>query len=493
MGGGLDDRSRIAVVLRYTEDAAMSSRRILSRLWSLVWIDYSKVDEEFREELHDRGVLGLRIASIVAIALPTFAVVLLLPFGPPDYPRGDGWIHIGLVEEVSSVVVGVIGLLLSRTSWGRRHSRGLATAVGLMLGGIAMTDMVTSGGYVSSVFAASLALVLVIVAAVPLRPLSMLGFGLALVAMFMVSGFFDPTVGWPPPVAWLERLVILLAVSVLGAALRAMILLLHLREHESRAALAQSLEALRRTQANLIASKRAASQGRLAAALSHELNSPLSVLQSSSRVIERLLAQMAGHCGDPDAVARSLAGATEAANVSSDALGRISRLVDRFERFTHLNEDTAERRPVDVNGLLDDAVGVLAGGWRGRIRVTKDYSELPRVLAYPVGLSEVFGNVISNAASAIEGEGEIRLTTRYGKGYVWVQIADSGRGIDVDKLSTIFEPGFRVKDGRVRTGWGLFISRQIVHDHDGEFRIGSEPGRGTQVEICLPAGAEESG
>ncbi len=62
----------------------------------------------------------------------------------------------------------------------------------------------------------------------------------------------------------------------------------------------------------------------------------------------------------------------------------------------------------------------------------------------------------------------------------------------MDDLGSIFDPGFRVKDGRVRTGWGLFISRQIIHDHNGEFRINSERERGTEVEICLPIGRVES-
>jgi signal transduction histidine kinase len=266
---------------------------------------------------------------------------------------------------------------------------------------------------------------------------------------------------------------------------------LHIKEHESRNVLAQSLEALKKTQANLIASKRAASQGRLAAAISHELNTPLSVLLSTSELVERYLTDLASKCGDPQAVERSVAEASRAAETSREALGRIVELVDRFERFTQL--DAAERRLVDVNALLDDTAGVLSGGWREGVRVIKDFGDVPKVMAYPAGLSEVFSNVLNNAAGAIDGEGEIRLTTRYGRGYVWVQIADTGRGIDMDEMAAIFDPRFRVENGRVRTGWGLFISRQIIHDHHGEFRISSELEQGTEVEICLRADTEEAG
>ncbi len=462
----------------------------LKRLWSLLWIDYARLDEEFRAELVDRGILGLRVVATVAIVLMVFAVAVLWPFGPPDYERRAGLLHVGLIEELLLVVVGIVGLALSWTAWGARHARGLTVVMGLLLAQLLMIDMVNSGGYASSVYSAAVMLILLMVAAVPLRPLSMIGFGLAVAGLFAASAYYDPTVGWPPPVSWVERLVLLFAVSILGGGLAVVITRLHIEEHESRARLSESFEALRRTQGKLIESKRAASQGRLAAALSHEINTPLSVLLSGQRLIERRLSEVADRCGDPEVVARSAADANQAVERSRQALSRLSDLAQRFERFTHV--DTATRGPVDVNELLDDTVGVLAGGWGGRVEVVKDYEDIPPVVAFPTGLSEVFVNVLSNAAGAIEKDGVIRISTRYAQGFVWIQISDNGRGIEAEMMSRIFDPAFRVDAGRIRTGWGLFISRQIVHDHEGEFHISSEPQRGTVVEICLPAGAGEA-
>jgi signal transduction histidine kinase len=217
------------------------------------------------------------------------------------------------------------------------------------------------------------------------------------------------------------------------------------------------------------------------------LNNPLSVLAASSQIMERLMGAIAGVRDDPEAVERLLADAKDSAEMSREALGRIARLVGRFERLIHLDVDSAERRPVDINALLNDAVSVLSGDWGTRIRVVKEYAELPKVIGHPAGLSEVFEDLLDNAATAIEGEGEVRLTTRLEKGYVWVRIADTGRGMETEKLDGIFEPSFRVKDGRVATSWGLYTWRQIIHDHGGEFRVSSEPNRGTEVEISLPA------
>ena len=454
----------------------------LRDFWGLLWPDYSRVDPGFYVELQERSVLGLRIVSTVIIALTMIMITALWLLGSGERP----------LEESSAVALGLAGLLLSRTSWGARHARGLAILVGYVAGLIVLLHMAAAPeGHASTVYVALVIINLVMVAVVPMRPLGAFGFGFGLTGMFALSALFDPSVGWPPAMTWLERLVLLFAVALLSGGLLIVITRLHVQEHESRASLSESLEALRRTQAGLIESKRAASQGRLAAALSHEMNNPLSVVLSNEGLISRHLAALCRKFGDDESVAQLVSSAQEAAGASRAALERISSVVERFQRFSNL--DTAERRKLNVNELLDDVIGVLSGSWDNGVRVVKDYGELPELVVSPTRLTEVFRNLLSNAANAIDGSGEIRVSTRYARGYVWVQIADTGRGIETDELGSIFEPGFRVADGRVSTGWGLFISRQIVHDQGGEFHISSEPGQGTQVEVCLPIGLTENG
>ncbi len=258
---------------------------------------------------------------------------------------------------------------------------------------------------------------------------------------------------------------------------------------QAEQALTDSLEELRRTQANLIASQRAASQGRLAAALSHELNNAVSVLEVNWDLFERYLSGLEQQCEDPQAIQRLVSNASNTARGSREALKRISSLVNRLSRFTHV--DRAKHRPVDVPELLEDTIGVLSGAWDEGVTVLRDYDDdLPRVMADPRGLSEVFSNILSNSANALESGGEIRVAAQCTEGSICIQISDTGPGIESERLSQIFEPGFRVEGGRVTTGWGLFISRQIVHDHGGEFLLSSEPNEGTRVEIRLPVGQE---
>jgi len=121
--------------------------------------------------------------------------------------------------------------------------------------------------------------------------------------------------------------------------------------------------ALPRAATDLLAVSRSGSQGRLAAALSHELNNPLAVLAAGGQIVERLLEEITVRSEDPDAVARLLADAKGTAEMSREALRRISRLVARFERLIHLDADVRQRRPVDVNALLNDAVTMVSRSW----------------------------------------------------------------------------------------------------------------------------------
>jgi signal transduction histidine kinase len=101
----------------------------------------------------------------------------------------------------------------------------------------------------------------------------------------------------------------------------------------------------------------------------------------------------------------------------------------------------------------------------------------------------VFANLLGNALEAIDGTGQVTVSTRQRGPNVEVAIEDTGRGLAAHQLESIFDPGFKVTQGRVSTGnWNMFSSRQIIHEHGGDIAIQSEPGKGTRVRILLPVG-----
>jgi signal transduction histidine kinase len=101
----------------------------------------------------------------------------------------------------------------------------------------------------------------------------------------------------------------------------------------------------------------------------------------------------------------------------------------------------------------------------------------------------VLVNLLSNAAQAIRGQGQVRVSAAIRPGGAWADLAvrDTGSGIRPEDLGRIFDPFFTTKEPGVGTGLGLSIVRRIVHDHGGHIDVDTALGRGTEFRIALPA------
>ena len=117
----------------------------------------------------------------------------------------------------------------------------------------------------------------------------------------------------------------------------------------------------------------------------------------------------------------------------------------------------------------------------------------PRLIeAFGSELNQVWTNIIDNAVDAMEGQGEIILTTYRKDPWVVVEIKDTGPGIPKEIQSKIFDPFFTTKSVGKGTGLGLNISHNIiVQKHKGQIAVHSRPG-GTCFEVKLPLNFENS-
>ncbi len=95
-------------------------------------------------------------------------------------------------------------------------------------------------------------------------------------------------------------------------------------------------------------------------------------------------------------------------------------------------------------------------------------------------------NILSNSIESIVDEGEIRIKTRYSEEHVDIYFKDSGVGIPEDIQRNIFEPFFTTKDVGKGVGLGLSISYGIIKKHNGEIKVNSKLGEGTEFIITLP-------
>jgi signal transduction histidine kinase len=163
---------------------------------------------------------------------------------------------------------------------------------------------------------------------------------------------------------------------------------------------------------------------------------------------------------------------------------RISDIVKGLRSFTHLDE--AEIKTVNLEDGLNDTLSILSEKLNERIRVVKDFGNIPPVRCLASEINQVFMNLIDNAIDAIEGDGEIRIQTKKLDGNkVRISIKDTGKGIPENIKSRIFDPFFTTKEVGKGTGLGLSISYNIIKKHKGAIYINTAPGHGTEFIVEL--------
>lgn len=112
--------------------------------------------------------------------------------------------------------------------------------------------------------------------------------------------------------------------------------------------------------------------------------------------------------------------------------------------------------------------------------------ELPPLTCHPAQLNQVFMNLLTNAAQAIEEKGEITISTEATDECIVVRISDTGKGIPEENIGKLFDPFFTTKAVGEGTGLGLAIAHGIVEKHKGTIEVESEVGVGTTFIIMLP-------
>lgn len=235
---------------------------------------------------------------------------------------------------------------------------------------------------------------------------------------------------------------------------------------------------------------RFAALGRMVASAVHEINTPVASILSNNEVMRRALDRLKESPLPPQAE-QTVEALRSLAAVDHVACERISGVIRTVKRL--VRREDAERARADVNELMRDCLALVQYEFRQRIIVETDFGPLPPVYCYPHLLSQVFLNLLVNAAQAIEGEGSIRVRTRCEAGGVHVWISDTGRGVDPADQPKLFTSGFTTKPPGVGTGLGLAISKESVEKHGGTIDFESRPGEGTTFHIRIPAEGAHGG
>jgi two-component system cell cycle sensor histidine kinase PleC len=222
------------------------------------------------------------------------------------------------------------------------------------------------------------------------------------------------------------------------------------------------------------------------ALMSHELRTPLNAIIGFSEVIA---SEMFG----PHSVKRYGEYANDILGAGRHLLALINDILDLSKIDAGHLELHAE--PVDLVGLLQDAIKFLAGrAADGKVKLCLAVpDDLPAVRADPLRLKQVLLNLLSNAVKFTMPDGSVTVGARVAAdGGVELSVADTGIGMAPEEIPIALEPFRQVSSPHARnvegTGLGLSLAKALTERHGGTLSIESQRDVGTTVRIHLPPG-----
>jgi signal transduction histidine kinase/FixJ family two-component response regulator len=265
----------------------------------------------------------------------------------------------------------------------------------------------------------------------------------------------------------------------------------------------------------LLMSSKLAGIGELAAGIAHEINNPIGFVASNTRMLRRYVTDLAELIGEyhklkgivaAGQTAAGLLGKIEAleqqldlgyllADMQSlvaenrDGIERVVKILRDLKNFSRTDDEAPQQ--VNLNDVIGDALNLARNELKYKAKVETELGELPTIAGHPSQLSQVFINVLVNAAHAIEDKGTIAIATRALDDKIVATVRDTGTGMTREVLAHIFDPFFTTKGRGKGTGLGLSIALEIVQKHGGTISAQSTPGQGTTFTLEFPINATD--
>ena len=280
--------------------------------------------------------------------------------------------------------------------------------------------------------------------------------------------------------------------------------------HAARHAAERALGELKTAQASLIQAEKMASLGQLTAGIAHEIKNPLNFVNNFAGLSVELLDEL------KETAAPGIAGLAEDERAEIDEIvgmltGNLEKIAEHGRRadgivksmLEHSRGGSGERREVDLNGLVEEALNLAYHGARAQdqsfnITLERDLDHaLAPVELVPQDMTRVFLNLFGNgfyAATKRQRDGVepsfrpvLKVMTNDLGDTVEIRIRDNGTGIPPEIRDKLFQPFFTTKPTGEGTGLGLSISWDIVtQQHGGTIEVDSRVGEFTEFTIHLP-------
>jgi len=266
----------------------------------------------------------------------------------------------------------------------------------------------------------------------------------------------------------------------------------------------QLVDEMKEVESQLIHQEKMASLGRLVAGIAHEINNPINFvhgnlpyLKSYCEDMKKIIAA-ADSLPEPEKTAVQELKAkvkydfllTDLDNILADmeeGVERIRQIVKNLRSFGRVDE--AELKEASINEGIESTLKILGQYYgRDKIPVQLDLQEMPPVLCYPGQLNQVWMNLLSNAAQALEqvNEPAVKVKTEIIGPNILVSVSDNGPGIEEANQDKVFEPFFTTKPVGKGTGLGLSICHSIIERHQGRIWFESNGNGGTVFKVSIP-------
>lgn len=269
---------------------------------------------------------------------------------------------------------------------------------------------------------------------------------------------------------------------------------------------------LQHTQMQLIQSEKMSGLGQMAAGVAHEINNPVGFIMSNLSTLSEyaeifttlfkkyqalLMKVKSLHHAEFTTLIHEIETletkedlnfiSEDIVNLvkeSLDGVDRVQGIVKSLKSFSRLDESTLKK--ADINEGIESTLKIVWNELKYKCTIIKNLRPLPQINCYPSQLNQVFMNLLTNAAQAIERQGTITIDSSHDNENIILKFSDTGQGIKSDNLSKLFNPFFTTKPVGKGTGLGLSVSYGIVKKHGGSIEVESEIGKGTCFVIKIP-------
>jgi two-component system, NtrC family, nitrogen regulation sensor histidine kinase NtrY len=219
--------------------------------------------------------------------------------------------------------------------------------------------------------------------------------------------------------------------------------------------------------------------------VAHEIKNPLTPISLSAEQIHRHIDRLAIAMSSAGIESPSVGTIRRSSEVISSSVASMRFLVDQFAALAEF--PTAQPRPADLNTIIENSLALFAGRMQNILVIRRLAPKLPLVMADPEAMKRALGNVIDNAAEAMQRSllRELRVSTDLlPGGTVELTIADTGSGLTDEMRERLFLPYFSTKQRG--TGLGLAIAAKIIQEHHGTIRAEKNDPAGAKFIVELP-------